>query len=82
MVFANAVLKHNKDGGRHAMFRNTIKLGHLTCVNEEDARMAGLVIIKTVPDFLNEPYLGFIWHVTSTMSEQREGQGGKASRCS
>jgi hypothetical protein len=58
--------KHIKDDDRHVMFRNHIKLGRLlTCANDEG-----------VTDFLNEPYLGFIQHVTKTMSEQREGQGG------
>ena len=51
------------------MFRNNIKLGRLTCVNDEDAHMAGSAIIKTVPGFLNEPYLGFIQHAIKTMGK-------------
>mmetsp|Transcript_22379 Transcript_22379/g.62154 ORF Transcript_22379/g.62154 Transcript_22379/m.62154 type:complete len:790 (-) Transcript_22379:1563-3932(-) len=73
MLFADALLKesYNCDGSRHVMFGNNVKLGHLICVNDADARMAESIIIKTVPEFLNDPYLGFTQHATKTMTEQR-----------
>lgn len=62
---------HHKDGSRFVMFGNDIKLGHLICVNDADARMAESVILKTVPEFLNDASLGFTQHTTKTMTEQR-----------
>lgn len=73
MTFEDALLKesHNDDGSRFVMFGNDIKLGHLICINDADARMAESVIFKTVPEFLNDPTLGFTQHATKTMNEQR-----------
>eukprot|EP00977_Amphora_coffeiformis_P015377 scaffold4510_cov183-Amphora_coffeaeformis.AAC.62 len=73
MSFHEALMKesHHKDGSRFVMFGNDIKLGHLICVNDADARMAESVILKTVPEFLNDPSLGFTQHTTKTMTEQR-----------
>ena len=62
---------HNDDGSRYVMFGNNIRLGHLIVVNDADARMAESVIIKTVPEFLNDATLGFTQHSTKTMTEQR-----------
>jgi len=62
---------HNEDGSRFIMFGNNIRIGHLICVNDADARMAETVILKTVPEFLNDKSLGFTQHATKTMSEQR-----------
>lgn len=62
---------HNDDGSRTVMFGNDIRLGHLICVNDADARMAATVIAKTVPEFLNDKSLGFTQHATKTMTEQR-----------
>lgn len=62
---------HNEDGSRYIMFGNDIKIGHLIVVNDADARMAESVIVKTVPEFLNDHTLGFTQHATKTMNEQR-----------
>ena len=62
---------HNDDGSRFIMFGNDILIGHLICINDADARMAETVICKTVPEFLNDPTLGFTQHTTKTMNEQR-----------
>ena len=62
---------HNDDGSRYVMFGNDVVVGHLICVNDADARMAEPVIYKTVPEFLNDPTLGFTQHATKTMSDQR-----------
>lgn len=62
---------HNDDGSRFVMFGNTVQIGDLICVNDADARMAESVIYKTVPEFLNDPTLGFTQHTTKTMNEQR-----------
>jgi cellulose synthase/poly-beta-1,6-N-acetylglucosamine synthase-like glycosyltransferase len=62
---------HNDDGSRFVMFGNDILIGHLICVNDADARMAEPVISKTVPEFLNDPTLGFTQHTTKTMNDQR-----------
>lgn len=62
---------HNDDGSRFVMFGNDIRLGHLICVNDADARMAETVIAKTVPEFLNDKSLGFTQHATKTIDEQR-----------
>ena len=71
--FADALLREafNSDGSRQIMFGNNVKIGHLICINDADARMAETVIIKTVPEFLNDPSLGFTQHATKTMTEQR-----------
>lgn len=71
--FEDALLResHNDDGSRFVMFGNDIRLGHLICINDADARMSESVIIKTVPEFLNDKTLGFTQHVTKTMNEQR-----------
>jgi len=63
---------HNEDGSRYIMFGNDVKLGHLICINDADARMAESVILKTVPEFLNDKSLGFTQHATKTMNEQRK----------
>ena len=73
MTFQDALLQeaHNDDGSRFVMFGNDIQLGALVCVNDADARMAESVILKTVPEFLNDKHLGFTQHATKTMNEQR-----------
>jgi cellulose synthase/poly-beta-1,6-N-acetylglucosamine synthase-like glycosyltransferase len=73
LSFNEALLResHNEDGSRYVMFGNDIKLGHLICVNDADARMAESVILKTVPEFLDDKSLGFTQHATKTMNEQR-----------
>ncbi len=48
-----------------------IRVGALICVNDADARMAESVILKTVPEFLNDNTLGFTQHATKTMNDQR-----------
>ena len=55
---------HNSDGSRYVMFGNNIAIGHLIIVNDADARMAASVIMKTVPEFLNDKSLGFTQHAT------------------
>lgn len=62
---------HNSDGSRYVMFGNDVGIGDLICVNDADARMAETVIGKTVPEFLNDPSLGFTQHATKTMNDQR-----------
>lgn len=71
--FEDALLaeSHNEDGSRYIMFGNDIKMGDLICVNDADARMAESVMFKTVPEFLNDPSLGFTQHATKTMNDQR-----------
>lgn len=73
LSFDDALLEesHNEDGSRYVMFGNDIKLGELICVNDADARMSETVIVKTVPEFLNDKTLGFTQHATKTMCEQR-----------
>lgn len=73
MSFQEALMResHNEDGSRYVMFGNDVRLGHLICVNDADARMAESVILKTVPEFLSDPTLGFTQHATKTMNEQR-----------
>lgn len=63
---------HNDDGSRCVIFGNDVLLGHLICVNDADARMAESVILKTVPEFLNDRALGFTQHATKTMVDQRK----------
>lgn len=74
MSFEEALLResHMEDGSRYIMFGNDVRLGHLICVNDADARMAESVILKTVPEFLNDKTLGFTQHATKTMVEQRK----------
>ncbi|GKZ00916.1 hypothetical protein MPSEU_001043100 [Mayamaea pseudoterrestris] len=76
MSFDQALMQesHNEDGSRYVMFGNDIQLGHLICVNDADARMAETIILKTVPEFLNDKNLGFTQHATKTMSDQRNEQ--------
>jgi cellulose synthase/poly-beta-1,6-N-acetylglucosamine synthase-like glycosyltransferase len=62
---------HNEDGSRHVMSGGDIRVGALICVNDADARMAESVILKTVPEFLNDNTLGFTQHTTKTMKDQR-----------
>jgi hypothetical protein len=62
---------HNSDSSRYVMFGNKVSIGHLILINEADARMAESVIFKTVPEFLNDPSLGFTQHATKTMDDQR-----------
>ena len=62
---------HNADGSRYVMFGNDVSIGHLILINDADARMAETVIFKTVPEFLNDPSLGFTQHATKTMDDQR-----------
>ena len=53
------------------MFGGNIKIGDLIIVNDADARMAETVITKTVPEFINDPSLGFTQHATKTLIDQR-----------
>lgn len=73
MSLEDALLQvsHNADGSRDVMFGNTISIGHLIIVNDADARMAETVILKTVPEFLNDKFLGFTQHATKTLDDQR-----------
>jgi hypothetical protein len=66
MSFEEALIEgsHNSDGSRHVMFGNNVAIGHLIIVNDADARMAESVIMKTVPEFLNDESLGFTQHAT------------------
>lgn len=64
-------IAHNDDGSRDVMFGNNINIGHLIVVNDADARMSESVIFKTVPEFLNDKFLGFTQHATKTLNEQR-----------
>ena len=65
-LFEEALIQvsHNADGSRYVMFGNNISVGDLIIVNDADARMAPSVIMKTVPEFLNDPKLGFTQHAT------------------
>jgi hypothetical protein len=40
-------------------------------LNDADARMSAPVIYKTVPEFLNDNFLGFTQHTTKTLDDQR-----------
>lgn len=73
LTFEDALMQesHNDDGSRYVMFGNDVKLGDLILVNDADARMAETVIVKTVPEFLNDKTLGFTQHATKTLNEQR-----------
>jgi Glycosyl transferase family group 2 len=62
---------HSDDGARYIMFGNNVRIGHLICVNDADARMQAPVIFKTVPEFLNDQRLGFTQHATKTLDDQR-----------
>ena len=65
-AFEEALIQvsHNPDGSRYIMFGNNVAVGDLIIVNDADARMAPSVIMKTVPEFLNDPKLGFTQHTT------------------
>jgi cellulose synthase/poly-beta-1,6-N-acetylglucosamine synthase-like glycosyltransferase len=65
------VQSHNDDGSGFVMSGGDIRVGALICVNDADARMAESVILKTVPEFLNDNTLGFTQHATKTMNDQR-----------
>mmetsp|Transcript_108151 Transcript_108151/g.161785 ORF Transcript_108151/g.161785 Transcript_108151/m.161785 type:complete len:975 (+) Transcript_108151:129-3053(+) len=73
LTFDQALIQnsHNGDGSRYTMFGNDISIGHLIIVNDADARMSEAVIFKTVPEFLNDKFLGFTQHSTKTMDDQR-----------
>jgi len=62
---------HNADGSRFTMFGGDVNIGDLIIVNDADARMAESVIVKTVPEFLNDEFLGFTQHATKTLDDQR-----------
>eukprot|EP00934_Nitzschia_sp_Nitz4_P007226 Nitzschia sp. Nitz4//scaffold7_size249615//86824//89908//NITZ4_001163-RA/size249615-processed-gene-0.135-mRNA-1//1//CDS//3329558400//7216//frame0 len=62
---------HHADGSRFTMFGGDVSIGDLIIVNDADARMAETVIVKTVPEFLNDQFLGFTQHATKTMDDQR-----------
>ena len=64
--FGQALIKasHNQDGSRFIMSGGDIGIGDLIIVNDADARMAESVIVKTVPEFLNDEFLGFTQHAT------------------
>lgn len=64
-------VSHNSDGSRDIMFGNDVSIGHLIVVNDADARMSETVILKTVPEFLNDKFLGFTQHATKTLDDQR-----------
>lgn len=73
MSFEDALIEnsHNSDGSRFIMFGGNIRIGELQLINDADARMAESVIIKTVPEFLNDKHLGFTQHATKTLDDQR-----------
>ena len=73
ITFEEALIQasHNPDGSRFSMFGGNIKIGDLIIVNDADARMAETVIVKTVPEFINDPSLGFTQHATKTLVDQR-----------
>lgn len=64
-------VSHNADGSRFVMFGNDVSIGHLIIVNDADARMAPSVIIKTVPEFLNDKFLGFTQHATKVREQMK-----------
>ena len=66
LTFEQALIEnsHNSDGSRYVMFGNDVSIGDLMIVNDADARMAEQVIMKTVPEFLNDRTLGFTQHAT------------------
>jgi hypothetical protein len=53
------------------MFGGDVSIGELQLINDADARMSESVIIKTVPEFLNDKHLGFTQHATKTLDDQR-----------
>lgn len=57
-------MSHNSDGSRYLMFGNDIAIGKLLVITEASSRMAESVILKTVPEFLNDEGLGFTQHAT------------------
>ena len=57
-------MSHNSDGSRFIMFGNDISVGELLVITDANSRMAESVIHKTVPEFLNDPGLGFTQHAT------------------
>ena len=73
MSFEDALIEnsHNADGSRFIMFGGDVRIGELQLINDADARMAESVIIKTVPEFLNDKHLGFTQHATKTLDDQR-----------
>mmetsp|Transcript_26872 Transcript_26872/g.62842 ORF Transcript_26872/g.62842 Transcript_26872/m.62842 type:complete len:849 (+) Transcript_26872:104-2650(+) len=73
MTFDEALIEnsHNSDGSRFVMFGGDVEIGDLMLINDADARMAESVIIKTVPEFLNDKHLGFTQHATKTLDDQR-----------
>jgi cellulose synthase/poly-beta-1,6-N-acetylglucosamine synthase-like glycosyltransferase len=73
MSLAEALVEnsHNSDGSRFTMFGGDVAIGHLILINDADARMSQSVIIKTVPEFLNDKGLGFTQHATKTLDDQR-----------
>eukprot|EP00536_Pseudo-nitzschia_multiseries_P010946 jgi/Psemu1/243370/estExt_Genewise1.C_3530006 len=73
VTFEEALIEnsHNSDGSRFVMFGGDIEIGELQLINDADARMAESVIIKTVPEFLNDKHLGFTQHATKTLDDQR-----------
>ena len=64
-------MAHNDDGSRDIMFGNNVVIGDLIIINDADARMSAPVIMKTVPEFLNDKRLGFTQHSTKTLDDQR-----------
>ncbi|CAB9498590.1 RNA pseudouridine synthase 6, chloroplastic [Seminavis robusta] len=64
-------VSHSDDGARYIMFGNNVRIGHLICVNDADTRMQPPVILKTVPEFINDQRLGFTQHATKTLNDQR-----------
>jgi hypothetical protein len=66
MTFDEALIQasHNPDGSRFTMFGGPVQIGSLIIVNDADARMAESVITKTVPEFMNDRFLGFTQHAT------------------
>ena len=64
---------HDKTGHRLFMYGNDVRVGELIVINDADSRMSRDVIFKTVPEFVNDPTLGFTQHSTKTMEEHRKG---------
>jgi hypothetical protein len=65
---------HNRDGSRFTMFGNDISIGDLIIVNDADARMSESVIMKTVPEFLNDKFLGYTQHATKVSPNHRSNK--------
>lgn len=73
LSFEDALLEisHHDDGSRHIMFGNNVSLGKLIIVGSPDMLIPEAVIVQTVPEFLNDPTLGFTQHAMKAKPRQR-----------